>query len=275
MAARWFHVVLGITWIGQTYLFNWLERRLTPPADPEAKENVAGELWMVHSGGFYLVEKQAAPEIMPRTLHWFKWESALTWISGMVLLFIVYYLGGALLESDSTLGPAAATGLGLGVLVGGFAVYELLWRSPLGRNEVVGAALSLLLVLGLAYALASVFSGRAVYMHVGALFGTIMTANVWMRILPAQRRMLAAAKGEGHRLPKDRDKVRRGKGEHDPALAARARQATKHNTYMSVPLIVLMIGSHFPVSTYGSGQPWLVLGVLILVGWGAAKFMRG
>ena len=260
IAARWFHVVLGITWIGQTYLFNWLERRLTPPSDPEAKANVSGELWMVHSGGFYLVEKQTVPEIMPRTLHWFKWESALTWISGMVLLFIVYYLGGALLESDSTLGPAAATGLGLGVLVAGLAVYELLWRSPLGMNEVVGAAVSLLLVLVLAYALANVFSGRAVFMHVGALFGTIMTANVWMRILPAQRRMLAAARGEG---------------EHDPALATRARQATKHNTYMSVPLIFLMIGSHFPVSTYGSGHPWLVLGVLILVGWGAAKLMRG
>ena len=278
LAARWFHVILGITWIGQTYLFNWLERRLAPPDNPAAKPNVAGELWMVHSGGFYLVEKQTVPELMPRTLHWFKWESVLTWLSGMLLLFVVYYFGGALLNADSELSTAAATGLGLGVLVGGTAVYELLWRSPLGRYEAVAVTASFLLVLALAYALEGVYSGRGVYIHIGALFGTIMTANVWGRILPAQRTMLAGLAvdpGRNRLGESGTSRPARGEGRQDPALAARARRATKHNTYLSVPLVFIMISSHFPVSTYGSGHPWLVLGVLILVGWAAAKIMRG
>lgn len=132
---RWFHVVAGITWIGQTYLFNWMEKTLPKEIDPEAEENVDGQLWMVHGGGFYLVEKQKMPKLMPRTLHWFKWESALTWISGFVLLSIVYYMGGLMVEADAELSETAAVAVSLGLLVFGWIIYRLLWLSPLGKMK--------------------------------------------------------------------------------------------------------------------------------------------
>ncbi|MBI4057156.1 MAG: urate hydroxylase PuuD [Elusimicrobia bacterium] len=260
LIVRWFHVVAGITWIGQTYLFNWMEKTLTPPEDSRSRKNIAGELWMVHGGGFYLVEKQKVPEIMPKTLHWFKWEAALTWISGILLLIIVYYMGGLMVEPDSRVSEAAAIGIGVGVLVMGWIAYNLLWRSPLGKNEVLGATLCLFLVMGLTYELSHLLSPRAAYMHIGAMFGTIMAANVWMIILPAQTKMIAATK-----VGKTPDR----------SLAARAKRCSKHNTYMSIPLIFLMISSHFPTASYGSDYNWVILGGLILLGWGAARLMRG
>lgn len=256
---RWFHVILGITWIGQTYLFNWLEKTLTPPPEGSGKRNVSGELWMVHGGGFYLVEKQTVPEIMPRTLHWFKWESALTWISGMLLLFVVYYAGGIMVEIDSELSPAAATGIGLGTLAVGWLAYDLLTRLKALRNDVVVAVVAFPLVLVIAYLLGTVLSARAATMHIGAMFGTIMAANVWLRILPAQRQMLAATRaGE----------------EVDMTLALRAKRSSKHNTYMSVPLIFVMLSSHYPTITYGNDHNIIILGALILLGWGGAHLMR-
>ena len=135
---RWFHIVAGISWIGQTYLFNWMERTLPLEVDSDADENVSGQLWMVHGGGFYLVEKQTKPKVMPRTLHWFKWESALTWISGFFLLIIIYYMGGLMLEPDSEMSELTASLIGISVLVLGFGFYRLLWSSPLGKNEYVG-----------------------------------------------------------------------------------------------------------------------------------------
>lgn len=257
---RWFHVIAGIAWIGQTYLFNWMERTLPKEIDSQADENVAGQLWMVHGGGFYLVEKQKIPKVMPRTLHWFKWESALTWISGLFLLIVVYYMGGLMLEADSDMGYFTASLIGTGVLVLGYAVYRLLWSSPLGKNEPTGAGISFLLTIALFFGLDQIFSSRAAMMHIGAIFGTIMTANVWMTILPAQRQMIAAAE----------------KGDTpDMSLAAKARQCSKHNTYMSIPLILIMVSSHFPTITYGNNDNWLILGVFILAGWLAAKWMRG
>lgn len=255
---RWFHVIAGITWIGQTYLFNWMERVLTPPQGP-GKENISGELWMVHGGGFYLVEKQKWPEIMPKALHWFRWEAGLTWITGVLLLGIVYWEGAPLLEYGSSFSRAQGIGLSIGVLVGGWVAYDLLWGSPLGKNEPVCAALSWGLIMALAYGLSGVFSNRAVYLHIGAMFGTIMVANVWMRILPAQRRMIALTK-EG--------------GVPDPSLAARAGRCSRHNTYMSVPLIFTMISNHFPATTFGRPHNCLILGALIIFGWGAAKVIR-
>ena len=258
LLVRWFHIIAGITWIGQTYLFNWMERRLTPATGP-GRDNVMGQLWMVHGGGFYLVEKQREPELMPRLLYWFKWESALTWISGFLLLVIVYWTGGVLVDLQSGISEAGGIAISVSVLVAGWVGYNMVWRSPLGRNEIVGAAVSWLLVVGLVQLLNGRLSSRAAYLHVGAMFGTIMAANVWLRILPAQRQMLAATKAG--------DAV-------DMTLAARARQCSKHNTYLSVPLIAIMISNHFPTATYGSHDSALVLGGLTLVGWGAAKVMR-
>jgi uncharacterized membrane protein len=255
---RWVHVIAGVMWIGQTYLFNWMERALTPPTDPK-KTNISGELWMVHGGGFYLVEKQKWPELMPKVLHWFKWEAASTWISGMILLAVVYWTGAPLLDYGSSLSQAQGVGISIGVLVLGWLVYDTLWNSPIGKNEKLGAAISWVLVVALAWELGHFLSNRAVYLHIGAMFGTIMVANVWMRILPNQRKMIALTKAG---LP------------HDPSLAARSRRCSKHNTFMSVPLIFTMISNHFPNATYGRDYNWAILGGLILLGWGGAKVIR-
>ena len=260
LAFRWFHIVAGISWIGQTYLFNWMERTLPLEMDANADENVSGQLWMVHGGGFYLVEKQTKPKVMPRTLHWFKWESALTFLSGFFLLIIVYYMGGLMLEPDSEMGELTAALIGMVVLILGFGVYRLLWSSPLGNNEYIGATISLILIIGLFVGMDQLFSSRAAMFHIGALFGTIMAANVWMIILPAQRKMIAAV--ENNQQP-------------DMLLGVKAKNCSKHNTYMSIPVIFIMISSHFPVTTYGNSDNWLMLGVFILIGWAVAKWMRG
>ena len=257
---RWFHIIAGISWIGQTYLFNWMERTLPLEIDSDAGDNVSGQLWMVHGGGFYKVEKQTKPRIMPRTLHWFKWESALTWISGMFLLIIVYYMGGLMLESGSEMSELTASLIGMGVLIFGYGAYHLLWNSPLGTNEIVASIISFILIIALFVGLDLLFSSRAAMMHIGAAFGTIMTANVWMTILPAQRKMIASV--ENNEPP-------------NMSLATKAKRCSKHNTYMSVPLILIMISSHFPVTTYGNTHNWIILGGFILLGWLAAKWMRG
>jgi len=259
LLVRWFHVMAAILWIGQTWLFTWFEAHFTPPDPPRA--NVGGELWMVHSGGFYLVQKQKAPEILPRTLHWFRFEAAFTWLSGLVLLVIVYYAGGILLDDRvSSIGQGTAIAIGLGLLPVAWLVYDLLCQSPLGRSEVATAAVGFVLIMAVAWGLLHTFSARAAYIHVGAMLGTLMVANVWQRILPAQRRMVAAARERGAPLP---------------GLADQAKLRSKHNTFMVVPLLFIMLSSHFPTVSYGHEHAWLRLGLFVLLGWGAAKVARG
>lgn len=256
---RWFHVIAGITWIGQTYLFNWMERVLEAPPDPKAKPNISGELWMVHGGGFYLVEKQKWPELMPRTLHWFKWEAGLTWITGVILLGIVYWGGAPLLDYASPLTRAQGIGISAAVLIGGWVGYNAIWRSPLGRNELLGTAVSWVCVVALAHVLLKVLSNRAAFLHIGAMFGTIMVANVWMIIIPNQRKIM---------------KLTETGGAPRPELSRQAGRCSKHNTYMSVPLIFTMISNHFPATTFGAPEAAWILGGLVLVGFGAAKLIR-
>ncbi len=255
--ARWFHVFAGILWVGTTYYFTWLDAQLSE-AERAAGETEPAEVWMVHSGGFYVVGKRKRPGTRP--LHWFRWEAALTWLSGMLLLVVVYYLGGVMVDPDvADISNTTAVLISLGALAAAWIIYDLLALTPLVRNELAFAAVCLALVTAASYGLTRVFSGRAAYLQVGAMFGTIMVANVWQRILPAQRRTIAAARsGE----------------EFDPALGLRAKQRSKHNTFMAVPVVFTMIGNHFPVSTYGSRYNWLILSALVLVGWIAAKFVR-
>lgn len=260
LVVRWIHVFAGILWIGQTYFFTWLDGRFAAEEEAGATAKSPPQVWMVHSGGFYVVEKQKGPELLPRTLHWFRWEAALTWVSGMVLLVIVYYMGGALVDTSvADLSVGAGAGIGLGLMVVGWFAYDLLWQSPLGRAEGVAAAVCFLLLVGVTYGLTRVLSGRAAYIHVGALLGTLMAANVWLRILPAQRRMLAAA--------------RAGK-EPDASQGAQAKLRSKHNTYMVVPVVFIMVSNHFPAATYGHKYNWVILAVLVLAGWAAAKLIR-
>ena len=260
LIARWIHVFAGIMWVGTTYYFTWLDARLTEEEKAMRAAGKTAQLWMVHSGGFYVVEKRKVPDELSRKLHWFRWEAGTTWLSGMALLIIVYYLGGgALVDRDvSDISLGAAVGVGVAALVFGWLIYDLLMISPLGRNEKLFAVVAYVLVVATSYGLSRVLSGRAVYIHVGAIFGTIMAANVWMRILPAQRKMIEAIKAG--QKPDDR-------------LAAQAKLRSKQNTFMAVPLVFLMISNHYGGNTTG-GYDWIHLVVLIPLGWLAAKFIR-
>jgi uncharacterized membrane protein len=260
LIARWVHVFAGIMWVGTTYYFTWLDARLSEEEKAVRATGSAAQLWMVHSGGFYVVEKRKVPDELSRKLHWFRWEAGTTWLSGMALLIIIYYLGGgALIDRDvADISLGAAVGIGVGSLVLGWLIYDLLMISPLGRNEKVFALVAYVLVVGSAYGLSRVLSGRAVYIHMGAIFGTIMAANVWMRILPAQRKMIEAIKA-GQKP--------------DEALAAQAKLRSKQNTFMAVPLVFLMISNHYGGNTTG-GFDWIHLVLLVPAGWIAAKFIR-
>jgi len=258
---RWIHVFAAIMWVGTTYYFTWLDARLTEEEKAVANTGTAAQIWMVHSGGFYVVEKRKIPDELSRKLHWFRWEAGTTWLSGMALLIIVFYMGGgALVDPDvSDISVNAAIALGVGVLIVGWIVYDLLMLSPVGKSEKLFAVIAYLFIVGTAYGLSRVLSGRAAYIHIGALFGTIMAANVWMHILPAQRRMIAAL-NEG-RKP-------------DEALSARAKLRSKQNTFMAVPVVFIMISNHYPGVTYGDRYNWIILSGLVLAGWIAAKFIR-
>jgi uncharacterized membrane protein len=247
---RWTHVFAGIMWVGATYYFTWLDRRFHT-TDPD-------QVWMVHSGGFYVVNKTKSPS-PAHTLHWFKWEAAMTWISGMFLLVLVYYVGGALVDTEPGKPSfAVAAAIGMGVIFIGWVVYDLLWLSPLAKSEPVAIVISFALLVGLAWWLPHVMSPRAAFLHVGALLGTLMANNVWSRIIPAQKKMVAAAR-EGR--------------EPDPLLAERAKFRSKHNTYMVIPVVMIMISTHYPTALYDNNS-WIVLGVLTLVGWGVAHVIR-
>lgn len=246
---RWVHLIAGIMWIGNSMLFNWLDRNLIKVSDREGHE---GEIWMLHSGGFYQVEKkQLAPNEMPAVLHWFKWQNGVTWLSGISLLIVVYYLGGGALMVDpavSALEPLSAVGIGLGSIVGSWVIYDLLWRSPLGKKGLPAAVVSFGLLFAVAFGLTQALSGRAAYIHVGVILGTLMTGNVWMVIIPSQRELVQATQ-EGRK--------------QDHAIAMRAKQRSIHNNYMTFPLLFLMISNHY-ASTYGNAFNWAVLFVLMI-----------
>lgn len=259
LTVRWFHVFAGILWVGQTYYFTWLDGQFSK-AESKTTDGTRATVWMVHSGGFYTVEKQKSLAISPNQLRWFRWEALFTWLSGIVLLILVYYSSSGLVDPDvANISQGRAIAIGVAVLIGGWILYDLAVLSPLGKSEAIFALLSLILTAAIARGLLHVLSARAAYLHVGALFGTIMTINVWMRILPAQRKMIAAA-ATGAKF--------------DASLGAQAKLRSKHNTFMAVPVVFLMISNHFPVATYGNTYSWEILIALILIGWAAAKWIR-
>jgi uncharacterized membrane protein len=247
---RWVHVIAAIMWIGNSLLYNWLDRNLLPSRSGQPGSQ--GEIWLLHSGGFYRMEKNLAGWERARPLHWFKWQAYTTWLSGAALLVVVYYLGsGALLvDPASGVGHGAAVGIGVGLLLGGWLLYHYLIGPLLDRVGVMGAALGLGLVLALAWTLAQVFGGRAMYLHVGAVLGTLMAGNVFRVIMPSQRELVAA--------------VEQGR-DPDPAPSLRAKSRSIHNNYLTFPVIVLMLSSHFP-GLYGHPLNWLLLGILVLAG---------
>jgi len=256
LGLRWFHVFSGIMWVGQTYYFTWLDGQFAKMEASGAKDPV----WMVHSGGFYVVEKKKELGVPPSQVNWFRWEAMTTWVSGIILLTLLYYMGGLMVDdSVAKISDLRAIVTGVLTLVIGWETYDRIWMSPLSKSERTGVGVCLALTAGVAYGLCRQFSGRAAYLHVGALFGTIMFLNVWMRILPAQRKMVRAL-AEG-RAP-------------DARLAARAKQRSRHNTFMAVPVVFIMLSNHFPSATYGTSYNWEILLVLIFAGMIAAKIIR-
>jgi uncharacterized membrane protein len=233
----------------------WLDNHLLPPQDETLREKgVGGELWAVHGGGFYNAQKYTvAPPVLPPTLHWFKWEAYVTWLSGMFMLCVVYYAGADVYLIDRSIhdfSPAAAIATGIGFLLGGWIVYDQLCASALGnRPQTLSAIIAVLLALA-AYGLCQLFSGRGAFIHFGAMLGTIMVANVFFVIIPGQRE-LVRAKSEG-RTP-------------DPVHGLRGKQRSVHNTYFTLPVLFTMISNHYAMS-YGSQYNWLVLIAIALAG---------
>jgi uncharacterized membrane protein len=251
LVARWMHVIAGIMWIGNSMLWNWIDRNLEPSR--QGKPGIQGEIWMLHSGAFYFMEKDLKGWDRDRPLHWFKWQAYTTWLTGAALLVVVYYAsGGALLVDPAVadLTATQATMIGVGTIVGAWLVYHHGLAKLLAKAGGMAALLGLALVLGVAYGLTHVFSGRAAFLHVGAMLGTLMAGNVFRVIMPAQRELVASV--EQGRQP-------------DPAPSKRAKERSIHNNYMTFPVIVLMLTSHFP-GLYANRWSWLVLGVLVLGG---------
>ncbi len=250
LAIRWMHLIFGIAWIGSSFYFVWLDNSLRPNKKP----GVLGETWMVHGGGFYFVEKYAvAPPNMPAELHWFKYESYATFLSGFLLLGVLYYLGADLYLIDERvmkLSQAEAVGFSITSLILGWIVYHLLCRSPFGNSDGLLAIIGFVLLVAAAYGYAKLFSGRAAYIHVGALIGAIMTANVFYVIIPNQKKTVAA--------------LLAGQAP-DPAWGKEAKQRSLHNNYLTLPVLFAMISNHYPV-TYGHPYAWVILAGVFIVG---------
>ncbi|RAK60677.1 hypothetical protein DJ021_13085 [Phenylobacterium hankyongense] len=260
LAIRWLHLTAGIAWIGSSFYFMWLDSHLKAPA--QVREGVAGELWSVHSGGFYHQTKfMVAPSGMPEELHWFKWEAYATWISGVLLLGLIFYLGADLNLIDRNklaLAPWQAVAIGLGSLVAGWVVYDGLCRSPLGRNLKVFGLVWFAAMTAAAYGLTRVFSDLGAVMHVGAIIGTVMVANVFLVIIPNQR--LVVAQVLAGQTP-------------DASLGKRAKQRSVHNNYMTLPVLLMMISNHYPMIV-SAPLNWLWLAGLGLVGWAVRHFFN-
>jgi uncharacterized membrane protein len=262
LLVRWVHLIAGIMWVGNSMLFNWLDRNLEKSTDEAKDPRFEGRIWMVHSGGFYdVVKKQLPPGELPEPLHWFKWQNFTTWASGILLLVVVYYLGGGGLLIDPSvraIGVGSAAGIGLGSIAAAWVVYDLLFKSPLAKAPAIAAAAGFAMLGALAAVLGHFLSARAAYIHVGVVIGTLMTGNVWFTIIPSQKELVAATK-EGRA--------------QDPAIGKRAKQRSIHNNYLTFPLLFIMISNHFP-STYGSPRAWAILGVLTFGGALVRHFMN-
>ncbi|WP_296182710.1 urate hydroxylase PuuD [Pseudomonas sp. UBA1879] len=246
LGVRWIHMIVGIAWIGASFYFVWLENNLNR-ANP--RDGLSGDLWAIHGGGIYHLEKyKLAPPTMPDNLHWFKWEAYWTWMSGIVLLCIVFYSNPTLylLAPGSTLSGGEGIAIGVGALIASWFIYDLLCDSALGKRPGLLGLVLFVLIIGACYGFTQVFSGRGAYLHTGAIMGTIMVGNVFRIIMPAQRALVAAI--AENRTP-------------DPTLPAKGLLRSRHNNYFTLPVLFIMISNHFP-STYGSQYNWLILAAI-------------
>ncbi|AWJ86823.1 cysteine desulfurase (plasmid) [Azospirillum sp. TSH58] len=249
---RWLHVITAIAWIGSSFYFIHLDLSLR--RRDGLPNGVAGEAWQVHGGGFYnMMKYTVAPAELPEKLTWFKWESYATWLSGFALLSVLYYHGATLYMIDPAVLDIPWWGavlLSLGALGLGWHVYDRLCKSPLGKDDAKLAAAGFVFLVLVAWGLSHLFSGRAAMLHVGALIGTIMSANVFRIIIPNQTKAVAAMKAG--QVP-------------DPALGKQAKQRSLHNNYLTLPVVFLMISNHYPLA-FGTRYSWVIVAVVLVVG---------
>ena len=250
---RFAHVITGIAWIGASFYFVWLDNQLEKPPQWKTDKGIGGDLWAIHGGGFYEVAKyKHAPEQMPKLLHWFKWEAYSTWLTGFVLLALMFYLGAETYLIDpsvSDISPTLAISIGLASIAGGWLIYDLLCRTKLSDHGVALGIILMILICGLSYALSQTFSARGAFMHVGAVVGTIMAGNVFFTIMPSQRALVSSVE----------------KGEPvDPSWGAKAKLRSTHNTYATLPLIFIMISNHYPM-IFNHQYNWAVLMVIFVI----------
>ena len=249
---RWLHVIAGIAWIGSSFYFVHLDLSLEKREG--LPEGAGGEAWQVHGGGFYhMVKYLVAPSQLPDVLTWFKWEAYATWLSGMALLVVVYYMAAELYLIDVTvldMAPWVAVAVSVVGLTLGWIAYHLLCKSSLGRNDAALAGIGFLFLVVLSYVFTLIFSGRGAYMQMGALIGTMMVANVFVVIIPNQRKVV--------------DALRAGQ-EPDPELGREAKQSSLHNYDLTLPVLFVMIGNHYPLA-FASKWNWLILAIVLVVG---------
>jgi uncharacterized membrane protein len=254
LTIRWIHLITGIAWIGASFYFVWLDNSLLPPkCSKDADEGVGGELWAIHGGGFYHVRKfRVAPQALPETLHWFKWEAYSTWLSGFAVLAVMYYANARTYMIDPSvadLAPWQAVAISVVMLALGWVFYDQLCRR-LGfyRERWLGLSM-IVFIAAAALLLGELFAGRAMYVQIGAMLGTIMAANVLFVIIPSQRQLV---------LAKERG------GVPDPVHGLRGKQRSVHNNYFTLPVLFTMISNHYPM-TFGHPHAWLVLLALLLL----------
>ena len=250
IVVRLMHITFGIAWIGASFYFVFLENALNRTED--VRDELAGNLWAVHGGGFYYLEKyKVAPKVIPKHLHWFKYEAYFTWVSGFSLLFVVYYFNAKAMLIDTNvlnISSAAAISIGVGSFAVAWILYDQICKSALIKKPILFTILGFLIATGFAYFYSHVFSARAAYIHFGAMLGSLMVANVFFVIIPSQKAMVKAAK-EATPL--------------DPMLGKKSLARSLHNNYFTLPVLFVMISNHFP-STFGYQYPWAILAAITL-----------
>lgn len=257
---RLMHITFGIAWIGASFYFVFLENALNRTED--VRDELAGNLWAVHGGGFYYLEKyKVAPKTIPKHLHWFKYEAYFTWLSGFCLLFVVYYFNASAFLIDKNVMDISAT-QGILIGIGSFAVawliYDVMCKSRLIKNQLLFSIIGFAILIAFAWFYCHVFSARAAYIHFGAMIGSIMVANVFFVIIPGQKEMVRCAK-LGIPL--------------DPSLGKKALARSLHNNYFTLPVLFVMVSNHFP-STFGYEYPWMILGIISLGAAGVKHYLN-
>ena len=253
MSLKLLHIIAGIAWIGASFYFNWLENKLDRLSN---RDEIAGHLWAVHGGGFYYLEKyKKYPQTLPEPLHWFKWEAYVTWISGILLLAVIYYFNAStyLLSSDSSLSSSYGIGLSILGLLLFWLIYDILCKSKLVNQSSIFIAIILVIISISAYFYSNIFNPRAVYMQIGSMIGTVMVANVFFVIIPVQKKLVAACENAT---------------EVSQELGQVGYLRSRHNNYFTLPVLFMMISGHYP-TIYSGEFGWLVLiaivGILVMI----------